>query len=78
MLLTQIAITFAKAGEYAGVGFKVSPHTLRASTVTFLKQQGFRGTDIMKITGHTSSEMVYAYDKTDRADNSSKSISLIM
>lgn len=77
VLLTQIAITFAKAGKRAGLGFKITPHTLRASAVTYLKQQGFRDTDIMKITGHSSSEMVYAYDKSDRADNPSKSIALI-
>lgn len=77
VLLTQIAITFAKAGKRAGISFKISPHTLRASAVTYLKQQGFRDTDIMKITGHASSEMVNAYDKSDRADNPSKSIALI-
>ena len=77
VLITQIAITFAKAGEKAGIDFKVSPHTLRASAVTYLKQQGFRDTDIMKITGHASSEMVYAYDKSERADNPSKKVSLV-
>jgi integrase/recombinase XerD len=55
VLLNQIAIIFAKAGERAGIGFKVSPHTLRASTVTYLKRQGFRDSDIMKITGRASS-----------------------
>lgn len=78
VLLTQLAITFAKAGERAAIGFKVSPHTLRTSAVTYLKQQGFRDTDIMKITGHVSSAMVYAYDKSEREDNPSKNISLII
>jgi integrase len=77
VLLTQIAITFARAGERAGIGFKVYPHTLRASAVIYLKQQGFRDTDIMKITGHASSEMVYAYDKSERADNPTKKVSLV-
>ena len=58
------------------VGFKVSLHTLRASAVIFLKQQGFRDTDIMKITGHASIEMVYAYEKSERADNPTKKVSL--
>ncbi len=77
VILNQVAITFAKAGEKAGVPFKVTPHVLRASAVTYLKQQGFADSDIQKVTGHASSEMVNAYDKSSRADNASKKVSLI-
>jgi integrase len=75
--INQLAITFEKAGEKAGIPFKVTPHVLRASAVAYLKQQGFSDSDIMKISGHASSEMIYAYDKSSRADNLSKSVSLI-
>lgn len=73
----QMAITFEKAGIAARIPFKVTPHVLRASTVTYLKQQGFSDSDIMKITGHASAEMVNAYDKSDRADNASKKVCLV-
>ena len=77
VILLQVANTFARAGEMAGIPFKVTPHVLRAAAVTYLKQQGFADSEIMKITGHASSEMVHAYDKSSRAENPSKKISLI-
>ena len=75
--LCQLAKTFEKAGKLANIPFKVTPHVLRASTVTYLKQQGFSDSDIQKVTGHASSEMVNAYDKSSRADNASRKVSLI-
>jgi integrase/recombinase XerD len=75
--LCQLAVTFSKAGKNANIPFKVTPHVLRASTVTYLKQQGFSDSDIQKVTGHASSEMVNAYDKSSRADNASKKVSLV-
>ena len=73
----QLAITFAKAGIKARISFKVTPHVLRASAVTYLKREGFADSEIMKVTGHASAEMVHAYDKSERAQNASKKISLI-
>ena len=64
VMINQVAVTFSKAGKEAGIPFKITPHVLRASTVTYLKQQGFQDSDIMRVTGHASSEMVYAYDKS--------------
>ena len=75
--LNQVSNTFAKAGQRARVPFTVTPHVLRASAVTYLKQQGFSDSDIMKVTGHANSEMVNAYDKSDRAENATKKVSLI-
>lgn len=75
--LCQLAKTFAKAGLRANIPFKVTPHVLRASAVTYLKQQGFSDSDIQKVTGHASSAMVNAYDKSSRADNASKKVSLV-
>lgn len=73
----QLAITFEKAGNKANIPFKVTPHVLRATTVTYLKREGFSDSDIMKVTGHASAQMVHAYDKSERAHNASKKISLI-
>ncbi len=75
--LCQLAATFDKAGKIANIPFKVTPHVLRASTVTYFKQQGFSDSDIQKVTGHASSQMVNAYDKSSRADNASKKVSLV-
>lgn len=75
--LRWIAAIFAKAGKQAGIPFKVTPHVLRASTVTYLKIQGFSDSDIMKITGHANSAMVHAYDKSSREDNPSEKIWLV-
>lgn len=77
VMLNQLAVTFAKAGRAAGISFKISPHVLRASAVTYLKQQGFPDSDIMRVTGHSTSEMVHAYDKSSRAENASKKVNLI-
>jgi integrase/recombinase XerD len=74
----QLANTFAKAGKLAAIPFKVTPHVLRASTVTYLRQQGFTDSDIQKVTGHASFEMISAYDKSSIADNASKKVSLVM
>jgi integrase/recombinase XerD len=77
VMLNQLALTFEKAGIQAQIPFKVTPHVLRATTVTYLKQQGFADSDIMRVTGHASSALVYAYDKGSRADNASKKVSLV-
>lgn len=73
----QLASTFARAGRAAQAPFKITPHVLRASTITFLKISGYSDSDIMKISGHASSEMVNAYDKSDRAFNISKKVQLV-
>jgi integrase/recombinase XerD len=73
----QLMRTFSKAGQKAKIPFKVTPHVLRASTVTYLKSQGFSDSDIMKVTGHASAEMICAYDKTSQADNISRSVNLV-
>jgi integrase len=74
--LIQVATTFAKAGTAANIPFKVTPHVLRASAITYYKQQGLSNSDVGKITGQTD-EMVNAYDKSSRAENASKKIQLV-
>ena len=75
--LNRLTKTFAKAGRRAGIPFKVTPHVLRTSTVTYLKQQGFQDSDIMKVTGHASSSMVASYDKTSQEINATEKIHLV-
>jgi len=75
--LRWLAKLFAQAGRVAALPFKITPHVLRASTVTYLKQQGFADSDIQKITGHASSAMVYAYDKSPQEENASQRVSLV-
>ncbi|WP_348664174.1 site-specific integrase [Chlamydia vaughanii] len=75
--LKQLAGTFAKAGLQANIPFKITPHVLRATAVTEYKRMGCSDSDIMKVTGHSSSKMIYAYDKSLRSENASKKVSLI-
>ena len=75
--LNRLVDTFAKAGRRAGIPFKVTPHVLRTSTVTYLKQQGFQDSDIMKVTGYSSSSMVASYDKTSQEINASEKFQLV-
>ncbi|MCB1116277.1 MAG: site-specific integrase [Chlamydiia bacterium] len=75
--LNRLSETFAEAGRRAGIPFKVTPHVLRTSTVTYLKQQGFQDSDIMKVTGHSSASMVASYDKTSQEINATEKIQLV-
>ena len=68
---------FAKAWKQTDLSFKVTPHVLRASAVTYLKTQGFADSDIMKITGHANPGMVYAYDKSSREDSPSEKVWMV-
>ncbi len=72
----QVDRNFAKAGSRAEIPFRTSPHNLRATFVTLHKEAGFSDSLIMKATGHSSSEMVHRYDKSDIADNVTRKASL--
>lgn len=73
---TQLNATFEKASSAARLP-RVTPHVLRASWVTLAKEQGIPDSEVMKVTGHTSSKMIYAYDKTSAVENYSKKLVLI-
>lgn len=66
---TQVDRTFSKAGRNACIPFRVSAHNLRTTAITLWKEDGFSDSLIMKASGHSSSEMVHRYDRTDIADN---------
>ncbi len=67
----QIDRNFYKAGLKAGIPFRVTPHVLRVTLVTRLKELKVQDTDIMKITGHANPAQLSAYDKSDMGDNAS-------
>lgn len=75
--LRQIARTFSQAGLQAAIPFKITPHVLRATAVTEYKRLGCSDSDIMKVTGHATAKMIFAYDKSSREDNASKKMALI-
>ena len=77
VLPTQVQNTFAKAGVKANIPFKVTPHVLRVSAITHFKKMNLSDSDIMKVSGHSSSEMIRSYDKSARSDNASKKVNLI-
>ncbi len=68
--------TFEKAGNMAKVGH-VSPHVLRATFITIVKQDGLDDGEIMRISGHSSLVQVQAYDKNSAEDNYTKKINLV-
>jgi integrase len=74
---SHIRKQFEKAGINAKLPFKITPHVLRASLVTHLKQQGHDNSRIKPITGHVKDEQIDAYDKTNLKDNISKNYSII-
>jgi len=55
---------------------QLSPHVFRTSLITYLREQGFPDHEIMKVTGHRSSEMVSMYDKSSLKENPSQNIQL--
>ncbi len=71
VISVQIHRTFLKAGKIAGIPFRMTPHVLRVTLVTRLKELNVQDSDIMKITGHANPASLAAYDKTDPAENAS-------
>ncbi|MDX2469633.1 MAG: site-specific integrase, partial [SAR324 cluster bacterium] len=77
VLAFQLDRNFLKAGEIIGVSFPVTPHVLRVTLVTRLKEMGVQDSDIMKITGHASPAQLIAYDRSDQANNITQDHSFI-
>jgi integrase len=69
--------SFDQAGKKAKIKFKVTPHVLRATWVTLVREQGASDSQIMQVTGHRNNKMVLAYDKTSDEQNISKKINFI-
>ncbi len=73
----QIDRNFLRAGKRAHIAFPVSPHVLRVTLVTRLKEQQVQDTDIMKVTGHATVSQVASYDRGDLADNITKTFNIL-
>lgn len=73
---TQLNESFKIASKKARLQ-RVTPHSLRASWVTIAKAQDIPDSEVMKVTGHTSSKMIYAYDKSSEELNYSQRLVLI-
>lgn len=69
--------SFVQASIQSGLPFKVHPHVLRASAITYLAMQGFSADQIVRISGHADTRLVRYYDKTPLENNPSKNVSLI-
>ena len=68
----RLNYSFEKAGNDAKLKTKVTPHVLRATWVTLVREQGASDSQIMQVTGHRNNKMVMAYDKTSDEMNISK------
>jgi len=73
----QLQVTFEKAGQRANIKYKVHPHVLRASAITYLVEQGYSSDQIMRISGHSSQKSVLYYDRSDIVNNISSEVSLV-
>lgn len=69
--------SFTAASTKANIRKKVSAHTLRATAITILSNKGYSTEQIMKVSGHTSSNCVTYYDKTPIEKNITQEVVLV-
>ena len=67
---------FNDASALANMPFRVRPHTMRCTMVTYYRNRGFSYDDIIKITGQAHAT-AKKYDKTDIRNNLSKHMNLV-
>ena len=77
VLRNRLNQVFKLAGKRAGLKVRVTPHTLRATTITTAKREGVADSSIMTVTGHCSAKMVVYYDKNAEENNFTKKINMI-
>lgn len=65
----SLYLIFLKAGKNARIPFPVTPHVLRVTLVTRLKELRVHNSDIMKITGHSNIKQLEDYDKSEAGEN---------
>ena len=68
---------FVRASKRLGLRANITPHVLRATAITEYRRLGCTSDDIMKISGHTTTSAVLAYDKAAMSENASKRICLV-
>lgn len=73
----QFYDVLVRVGIQAHLPFRLTPHCFRASAITYLSMNGYTDTQIQKLSGHKSLDMVRAYDKQSQRDNISRSVALV-
>lgn len=73
----QFTYTLKKAAKKANISKRVHPHSLRASAVTHYRSLGFQDFQVQRLTGHASTAMLNAYDKSEQSMNASKLVALV-
>jgi integrase len=74
---SQIMKSLKRAAKLCKINKRIHTHVLRTSAITYLRSLGLQDFEIQRLTGHASTEMLNAYDKTTMENNSSQRISLI-
>jgi integrase len=74
---TQIMKALQRAAKACDFGKKIHTHVLRTSAISYLRSLGLQDFEIQRLTGHASTQMLNAYDKSSIENNSSKRVALI-
>lgn len=61
--------SFILIGKRAKIPFSMTPHVLRVTLVTRLKELRIQDSDIIKVTGHSNVKEMAKYDKSDMGYN---------
>jgi len=72
-----LILVFVKAGKNARIPFRVTPHVMRVTLVTRLKELRVHDSDIMKITGHSNLKQLEEYDKSEAGHNATLKYSFV-
>jgi len=73
----QFEYSLKQGAKRAKIEKRVHPHCLRASAITHYRSLGFQDFQLQRLTGHASTAMLNAYDKTDQKENISKMAALV-
>lgn len=72
VLYNQIYDAMKRAAKIAKIDKNIHPHCLRTSAITLHIARGASDSEILKLSGHSSTQMLSMYDKTSREDNASR------
>jgi len=73
----QVYRAMKKAAVLAGIKKNIHPHVMRTSAITHHRNKGVPDCEILRLTGHASTQMMNKYDKTSQAENASKRFALV-
>jgi integrase/recombinase XerD len=69
---TQIYEALKRAARKLNMKKNIHPHVLRCSAITYHRSAGMRDYEILRLTGHSSTQMLNLYDKTSKEENASR------